>query len=197
MTAEIERQHDDAKARKISVLRATSLKQRAKKVWTDAKKKMNVLAKMGTVKSLTSSSSSSKSAAEMKAEARERQDKQAARLDKALDEQAAAEKGAKALELALAHDKEAAALQQRFLGKIEEAASDQERKRLLDFHEAEMLELRKRQEGERGRAERHLDKALAARKQRRQQHQVFPAGEASPAGGGRHFLGSVLRLVRS
>jgi hypothetical protein len=195
MTAEMERQHDDAKARKISVLRATSLKQRAKKVWTDAKKKMNVMVKMGTVKSLASnSSSSSKSAAELKAEAKERQDKQAARLDKALDEQAAAEKGAKVLELALAHDKEAAALQQRFLSKLEEAASDEERKRLLDHHEAEMLELRKRQEGERGRAERDLEKALAARKQRRQQHQVFSACVASPVRCGWLLFGPVCGL---
>lgn len=138
----MEQQNDDAKARKISVLRATTLKQRAKKVWSDAKKKFKVLSKMGTMKNITANQ---KSAAELKAEAKQRHDKEAERLDKALEDQAAAEKAAHALELSLAHDKEAAALQEHFMGRLDAAANEDERRRLLDHHHAQMQELRKRQ----------------------------------------------------
>lgn len=142
ITAEIERQHDDTKARKISVLRSTMLKQRAKKVWSDAKKKFKMFSKMGTMKNVTVNQ---KSAAELKAEAKQRHEREEARLAKALEDQATAAKAAKALELSLAHDKEAAALQEHFLGKLDAASSEEERKRLLDHHGAQMQELQRRQ----------------------------------------------------
>jgi len=171
--AERERHNDDAKSRKVQLLRETASKLKAKKAWSDAKKKLGRIAtlrKMGTKGNLTVDAP--KSVAELKSLAKDRHEKEAARLAAALQVQAAAERLAQQHALELAHGKQAAVLGEDFLAKLDLATDEGERARLLDHHSKQMEDLRRRQETEKQRAARELEGKLAARKMRRRREQV-------------------------
>ena len=170
-TTAIEKQNDDSKSRKINVLRSTSSKHKSKKMWTAAKKRL------GSLTLLKGASSSRnletpKSPAELQALAKERHEKEAVRLAKALEEHAQAERATQQLRVDLAQSKETAALEQDFLKCLEATTDEEERNRLLQHHTLMMKELAKHQQSERTRQMAQLDKKLAAKKERRKREQA-------------------------
>jgi len=167
--AEIERTHDDLRSRRSAELRAMSLKLKAKTMWSTTQKKMGgvgMLLKAGTRKSLTEDHEQ-KSPAELKALAKERHEKEAERLAKALDNQTAAEKAMLQQTLQLEGSKEAALLQQNFLTMFQSTNDENERERLIRHHGKQMEELRKRQEVDKQRQQLEFEKKLKAKKERR------------------------------
>ena len=174
--AEMERHNDDAKSRKVQTLRETASKLKAKKAWGDAKNKLGRIAtlrKMGTKGNLILDPP--KSVAELKSLAKDRHEKDAARLAKAQQDQAAAERLAQQHALEMVHGKQVAVLEEDFLAKLDLATDERERSRLLDHHSKLMEDLRRRQETERQRAARELEGKLAARKIHRRREQAKSA----------------------
>ena len=161
--ADLEKHNDEHTARKVALLRETTMRMRAKKAWTDTKKLLGgvkALFKMG--------SQTAKSAEELQALAKERHDKERELLAKALGDKDDAERANALQALGLSHEKEVALLQQDFLGKLSSASDDAERQRLLDHHAAQLADLRLRQDAEKERQARDLEKKLAARRAKRQ-----------------------------
>jgi len=107
------------------------------------------------------------SAEDLSMNAAERHADMAARLERALDDEASVDRTELEQEIGMNHNKEAAVLEQELLAKLDSTTDEEERKRILDTHNAQMEELKMQQAADKERQQVLLDKKLAARKEKR------------------------------
>lgn len=158
---ELEKKLELRRKKKLDRLREQASQYKSKSLW----KKAGMLGKL--VRTASNNKAPADAVVDKKeliAAAHVKHSNQEARLEKALDEQAEADKTLLARELAVQHGKEAASMEESFLQQLENAGDDDARARILQKHAEDVKALKAKQDADKERQMQELQDKLAKRK---------------------------------